>query len=155
MVTIDDFDTVDEINDLAFAFSQTLESFAIRRSTQATFSLASLPFGHGWVDLPHLTYINFEGYWDRVKIDQDFFIHCPNIKDLQIVDNTTQYLLQDIGPPCRPAQLARLETLHLRGWVALTFHPDTLHSTKYLWQLQLRMDLEEDPMTYFIPPVEE
>lgn len=154
-VTIDNFDTVEEINDLAFAFSQTLQSFVVLCLTRSTFSLTSPRFGHGWVDLPLMTSINFQGYWDRVILDQDFFIHCPNVGILHIVDNTTQYLLQDIGPPCRPAQLARLETLHLCGWAALMFHPDTLHSTKNLWILRLLTDLEGDLMTYFIPPVED
>ncbi|KAH7042858.1 hypothetical protein BKA57DRAFT_470622 [Linnemannia elongata] len=154
-VTINSCGTVEEINDVAFAFNQTLKSLAIRCSTRATFSQTPPPFGHGWVDLPLLTYINFEGYWKQVIIDQDFFIHCPNIKGLQIVDNTTQYLLQDIGPPCRPAQLARVKMLHLRGWAALTFHPDTLHSAKSLYSLQLRMDMEGGSMTFFIPPVED
>ncbi|KAK3808106.1 MAG: hypothetical protein JOS17DRAFT_766173 [Linnemannia elongata] len=154
-VTIDDFDTVEEINDLAFAFSQTLQSFTILCLPRVAISLTSPRFGHGWVDLPLLTFINFRGHWNRVIMDQDFFIHCPNVESLNIVDNTTQYLLKDIGPSCRPAQLERLKTLHLRGWAALLFHPDTLHSTKKLWLLQLRTDFDGDLLTYFIPPVED
>ncbi|KAF9102741.1 hypothetical protein BGX29_004220 [Mortierella sp. GBA35] len=68
-------------------------------------------------------------------------------------DNISRYRCQDLVL-CLPASLESLSSLHLNGWNALTFHPDTLlHYGDYL--MELILGTQRQAGGYFIPPDEE
>lgn len=62
--------------------------------------------------------------------------HCPSLKSLTLTDWLRDYDLREIQP-VQPAFAPFLKQLHLAGTPALSFHPDTLHSTKELTTLVL------------------
>ncbi|KAG0374613.1 hypothetical protein BGX24_010173 [Mortierella sp. AD032] len=128
----------DEINDAAVAFSHTL-----KRLRAATWSMDSefLPVMHhigmNWVNLPLLTCLHISIDRDRLVIDQELLMHCPNLVSLYLHDETLEYQCEDIQQSYLPAILPCLESLELKGWPALTFHPVTLHSTPSLKELSI------------------
>ncbi|KAG0210520.1 hypothetical protein BGX33_004837 [Mortierella sp. NVP41] len=143
----------DEIDDVAFAFSQTLQSFIVTPSYEQLQPPRSLHVGQGWVDLPALTYLSIDMRWNQLIVDQHLLNRCPSLKDVTLADNTSRYQCEDIVT-CLPADVTSLKTLNLTGWSALTFHPDTLHSTVSLWELTVMVENVESG-DYFIPSIEE
>ncbi|KAF9128777.1 hypothetical protein BGW39_004769 [Mortierella sp. 14UC] len=146
----------DEIDDIAIAFSRTLTRVEAETIHYHSFLPDRYFVGRGWVNLPHLRELKLTSHGGPFVIDCQLLAHCPNLIDLRIADTTTDYCYKDVIP-CQPARLARLVSLHLTGWSALTFHPATLHSTTKLTMLSLMMFTSnpgELRTEYFIPPVE-
>ncbi|KAK3824237.1 MAG: hypothetical protein JOS17DRAFT_833827 [Linnemannia elongata] len=151
----------DDIDDVVFAFSQTLKHLRI---LSFHFSPLGLPyliqFGQGWVDLPALTELCLNQRFCRIVLDPQLLAHCPNLTSLRLQDDTLEYSSRDIVP-CPPARLERLVQLHLTGWPALTFDPATLSSTTRLTHLTLETlswgvdEFGKQVRREFIPPVEE
>ncbi|KAF9330618.1 hypothetical protein BGZ91_000082, partial [Linnemannia elongata] len=146
----------DELNDIAFAFSQTLVSIDFHSASLEIFDPSrSIHLGQGWITLPRLIRLALIGDAGRIVVDRALFTHCPNATHIEINDGTEEYHCQDIVP-CLPAALPNLRNLCLRGWSALTFHPATLSSSTILTTLRLstvRCGIA-DPIC-FIPPIEE
>lgn len=147
----------DELNDVAFAFSQTLVSIDFHSAGLGTlFPSRPIHFGQGWSTLPRLKRLALIAEEDgRIVVDRALFTHCPNATYVEMEDRTEEYRCQDIVP-CLPAGLPNLGTLWLIGWSALTFHPATLSSSSRLTNLKLsttRRGIRE--LICFIPPVEE
>ncbi|KAK3808105.1 MAG: LOW QUALITY PROTEIN: hypothetical protein JOS17DRAFT_766172 [Linnemannia elongata] len=136
--------STDELDDIAFAFSQTLKYLDIIVSEVP----GPISFGRGWVELPLLTELVLSGRHSRIVIDPALFTHCPSLTRVDILDATTEYHLQDVDP-CLPANLPHLQTVRLVGWSALTFHPATLDSMTATLYLHLCSSLS------YIPPMEE
>ncbi|KAF9900961.1 hypothetical protein EC991_006709 [Linnemannia zychae] len=143
----------DEIDDIAYAFSQTLKRLIVLGLSIEQEQLATIHFGQGWVNLPVLTKIILSSRRHRVVIDPMLLMHCPSLEHATMLDATTEYQCQDINS-CLPASLPRLQNLELDGWPALTFHPATLHSTPLLEVIRLSSRDHLNPPC-FIPPIEE
>ncbi|KAG0372748.1 hypothetical protein BGX24_012635 [Mortierella sp. AD032] len=152
-VCIAELGTVEEIDDIAFAFSQTLEHFTVNKTSGVTHIMPPFYIGQGWVDLPFLTKLKFRGCWNRLVIDRDMLSRCPSLVDLELVDFTVDYDCSDIVS-CSAATLTRLERLMLVGWPALTLHPGTFSSTKRIKHLRMST-ASDDEDSRFIPPLEE
>ncbi|KAG0273142.1 hypothetical protein BGZ95_011039 [Linnemannia exigua] len=154
----------DEVDDIAFAFSQTLKhlkadasSFAVAQQQQHTSPLQprSIYFGRGWVHLPVLSQLSLNAKNARLIIDRQLLVHCPNVEYVTLTDETHQYRCQDLLEKqlCVPASLAQLKMMSLVGWPALTFHPDTLHTTPNITHLKILTYPRNDAC--YIPPIEE
>ncbi|KAF9901392.1 hypothetical protein EC991_006212 [Linnemannia zychae] len=150
-IHIEEFSAVEEIDDIAFAFSQTLKSLTVLK--YSNIFQPTQPIGQGWVDLPLLTKLIIRGYWNRLEIDRDLLSHFPNLVCLELVDDSTDYDSSNFTP-CFAASLTSLERLELTGWPALMFHPETLSSTKRLKSLWMMTEPVGDD-SQFIPPLEE
>ncbi|KAF8937733.1 hypothetical protein BGZ47_008877 [Haplosporangium gracile] len=140
----------DELDDIAFAFSRTLESVSVH------FKRTPLPrqihIGQGWVDLPKLSTLYIASKNAALVIDPHLFNHCPNLCSVNIDDETQEYRFQDILP-CAAARLDRIQVLNLTGWSALTFNPATFHSAKRLSNVIISMDSSSTGV--YIPPIQE
>ncbi|KAF9902312.1 hypothetical protein EC991_005052 [Linnemannia zychae] len=152
-IRIEDFSRTEVIDDIAFAFSQTLESLTVRKYSNLDLLQPRFQIGRGWIDLPLLTKLCLQGYWDRLEIERDLLSHLPSLVCLEMIDSTTDYDCSDIVS-CFAALLTSLEELELAGWPALTFHPGTLSSTRRIKTLLITTEPEEDD-TRYIPPLEE
>ncbi|KAF9135926.1 hypothetical protein BGX30_011393 [Mortierella sp. GBA39] len=143
----------DEIDAVAFAFSSTLERIFARSNYEQLNLQRSLQVGQGWVELPVLSDLYLELGYTRLVIDPGLLVHCPNIGEVSLHDNTFEYQLEDVDQSsyCLPAHLPQLKKLSLCGWSALRFHPDTLHSTPNLTKLEMSMKVIH-PDTCYIPP---
>ncbi|KAF9922645.1 hypothetical protein FBU30_007232 [Linnemannia zychae] len=164
-----------QINDILLAFGRTLESLSIDEIRLQSFVdedeelkswmqlleielRADLMIGVDSLnlDLPQLKslYITLRDS-QLLRIHSEFLLCCPQLTDIYLSDRIEEYSLDEIEY-WTPANLPNLKNLHLHGTSALSFHPDTLHTTPRLKSLQLRMtpDSREDPPPY-IPPVEE
>ncbi|KAG0316010.1 hypothetical protein BGZ97_007572 [Linnemannia gamsii] len=159
VVVTEPYTGIEGINNVAIAFSQTLAHLS---ASTIVYSNPIL-LGHGWVDLPALTYLNLSLSLNsgRLELDPLLFDRCPNLKLLHLVDSTQRHSCDDIvvRPPF--VQLKHIEHLHLHGWTALTFDPSTLLSTTKLNYLSISVhatEVNENDDYYhenFIPPVEE
>ncbi|KAF9902301.1 hypothetical protein EC991_005041 [Linnemannia zychae] len=152
-IHIEEFSTVEEIDDIAFAFSQTLESLIVDKYSDLHLLQPVCTLGQGWADLPLLTKLSFRGCCNRLEIDNNLLSHFPNIVCLELADYTSDYNCSDIVS-CSAASLTSLEELELIGWPALTFHPETLCSTTRIKTLRMMTRVEEDD-SYYIPPLVE
>ncbi|KAF9100089.1 hypothetical protein BGX23_006053 [Mortierella sp. AD031] len=144
----------DEINDIAFAFSQSLQKLTFIEQDRTPATPADLPerwvhVGQGWTDLPELKILAIEVQATRLVVDRDLLVHCSNAVRICLQDKVFMYSRDELVP-CLPAQLPQLEVLELIGWSALTFHPDTLYSTARLAELVLKTRLGDDGQC-FIP----
>ncbi|KAF9151518.1 hypothetical protein BG015_006563 [Linnemannia schmuckeri] len=146
----------DEVDDIAFAFSQTLT----RLKADASSFIAQLPrsihFGRGWITLPNLKHLSLNAKNARLIIDRHLLSLCPNIEHIDLADQTHEYRCQDLQEPCLPASLGQLKTMTLVGWAALTFHPDTLNTTPELTYLHMSTYMDHmEHRDCFIPPINE
>lgn len=164
----------DEVDDIAVGFSQTLQSFCAHYYMQSHLQEyeQNSHVGKGWVNLPVLTHLALSVDYYNLIIDRQLLTHCPKAVTVSLTDRTFGYQCEDIEP-CLPANLPILETLHLMGWPALTFHPATFHSTTRLKELSVTLsnghgDDYYDSLRYtwdgndeisdfnsYIPPIEE
>lgn len=71
-----------------------------------------------------------------LTVDPDFLRHCSSLEVLSLADNHRTYNLKKIEV-CQPSVLPKFIRLCLYETVVLSFHPDTLHSTKELEHLVL------------------
>ncbi|KAF9138501.1 hypothetical protein BG015_002353 [Linnemannia schmuckeri] len=148
----DYYSLTDEIDDIAFAFSYTLQYIRVDDIVQGG-STPTIRIGQGWVDMPKLTHLTLDIRRNRLVLDPLLLTHCPNLIFLDLMDDTTRYWCPDIVSTL-PAQLGQLSVLRLQGWPALTFHPSTLHSMSKLGSLRICSG-NYYMRDCFIPPVEE
>ncbi|KAF9908950.1 hypothetical protein EC991_009250 [Linnemannia zychae] len=149
----------DDIDDIAFAFNQTLKHFEVSAQPPFLRNRSKLiHVGRGWVDLPALTLLNLEVDSDHLVLEPRLLTHCPNLKFLVLSDMSRAYQCKDVAP-CLPTSLEQLGSLQLNGWPALAFDPATLSSTTRLEIMKIRVQPwrveSSDPMKGYIPPVEE
>ncbi|KAF9127629.1 hypothetical protein BGW39_005754 [Mortierella sp. 14UC] len=142
-----------ELDDIAVAFSETLESIIFTMAPVLPPPPRTTHIGQGWPDLPVLTNIVANAAQDRLVMDPQLLRRCPNIERVTVVDHTSHYKWRD-HQPIQSAQLPKLEHLRLIGTSALTFHPDTLHSTTALEYVHIGT-WPNNTGHYFIPTPEE
>ncbi|KAG0311631.1 hypothetical protein BGZ97_011732 [Linnemannia gamsii] len=144
----------DELDDIAFAFSQTLQVLGVTLTGRTSLP-RQIHIGQGWVDLPMLSTLSILCEGGRVVIDGLLQL-CPSLVSVNIKDKTREYRCQDVVP-CAAANLANVTYLSLTGWSALTFNPATLHSTKRLDHLTVSMVVHRGDVGsgLYIPPVRE
>lgn len=142
----------DEVDDVAFAFSETLTTITVTTLGMDT-EMRWIQFGRGWVDLPILTRLDIDTNFARLDIHPELLKHCPNVTFVKLADRTYGYRCQDIEP-CQAAQLANVEALHLVGWSALTFHQATLHSARKLTRLEITLEIDAEDGCFIPPPAE-
>ncbi|KAF9147374.1 hypothetical protein BG015_011003 [Linnemannia schmuckeri] len=142
----------DEVDDVAFAFSQTLVTIMVMISGTDT-EMRWIQLGRGWVDLPKLTRLEIHANFARLDLHPELLAHCPNVTFVKLSDRTYGYRCQDIVP-CQTAHLAHVETLTLMGWSALTFHQATLHSARKLTTLEVTLEIDAEDGCFIPPPGE-
>ncbi|KAF9922424.1 hypothetical protein FBU30_007446 [Linnemannia zychae] len=121
----------DEIDDILFAFNQTLQDLSVESYVYSNGPQYFTIRKFGWINLPALTQLSLNIYSVRLCIEySEFFLNCPNIETLSLVDGTLDYQHVEIldylrSLPSSPASISitRLESLFLKGWSALTFDP--------------------------------
>ncbi|KAG0201498.1 hypothetical protein BGX33_010274 [Mortierella sp. NVP41] len=107
-----DIPFADEVNDVAFAFSQTLRRLIVHTTYRYTQQFTSYHFGRGWVDLPVLDQLWIDGNVARLVLDRDLLSHCPNVRRVDIRDRSMEYSCQELVP-CSPARLDNIQYLTL------------------------------------------
>ncbi|KFH71344.1 hypothetical protein MVEG_01644 [Podila verticillata NRRL 6337] len=119
-----------ELDDIGVGFEATLKSFKIEGHSRAPGSHPLLTIGHGW-KMPVLTTLSANMHSETLVVDPDFLRHCPSLKALSLKDYCAMDNVDEIRLG-HPAQLPDLAKLRWDGSHAVSFHPDTLHSTKDL-----------------------
>ncbi|KAF9386266.1 hypothetical protein CPB97_003885 [Podila verticillata] len=126
-----------ELDHIGLGFGSTLKSFAIHgyRDQSGPGGGQPVSIGRGW-KMPVLSKFVLYFPSEHLVLDPDFLCHCPSLRILKLDDDVRTYDLNNIQV-AQPAHLPELTTLVLVGRGALSFHPDTLHSTKELKILYL------------------
>jgi len=133
-----------ELNDIAFAFSDSLEDFDVRDGIvrpsrfvdQATASQAVL-HGQGW-NLLHLRRLSFEMSDLKLHFDMDALQRSHPLESLTMHDDMVTYRHQDIRS-WSVVHLPHLKKLDLKGSPAVHFNMGSLHHSPCLEELDLRM----------------
>jgi len=140
----------DELDDVVFAFGDTLQFVDFSSDLQDEFMDEIAPFsiGREW-RLPKIMKLKVSTPPLRLLVDPDLYLHLGNkLQSLELSDKATlPYEPQEIYT-CQPflESMAELTYIVLRGWPALTFHPENLHRAPNLKALELRM-----PRVYEMP----
>lgn len=137
----------DELDDITFAFSQTLKSLKFSSFYLPSIPSRSIHLGQGWVELPSMEHISV--FARQLSVDRHFFKLCPNLKSARLYDGDGQNCRQEITT-CLPADLPQLESLCLIGGCALQFHPTTFHSSTKLQVMSMGSRRSGDA-NYFFP----
>ncbi|KAF9148625.1 hypothetical protein BG015_009632 [Linnemannia schmuckeri] len=159
------FKDMDEIDDIAYAFSETLtelglnmpytldESFINNRHDPKP--MWTIRIGRGWVDLPNLRDLYIVASVARLVLDPELLVHCPNLVNVDLYDDVTYdyHPRLAIRDGCLPAQLEKCKSMTLEGWSALTFHPGTLSSMRErLTELSIQTTCGSDDLCFILPP---
>ncbi|KAF9211505.1 hypothetical protein BGZ59_007970 [Podila verticillata] len=126
-----------ELDDIGLGFGETIKLFTIRSQSQQFQEtvIRSLTVGHAW-KMPLLSKLDVKLNRETLVLDPDFLCYCPVLQSLSLFDRRDTHDLSGIKVG-NPAFLPELTNLELVGSGALSFHPDTLHSTKELKTLKL------------------
>ncbi|KAK3821514.1 MAG: hypothetical protein J3Q66DRAFT_333494 [Benniella sp.] len=145
--------SVQELDDIAFGFSTSLERMAahLEWKTATPGPLPQIVLGKNW-SLPRLRELTLSLRCapSQFCMDLDVLQRSDALEWLELRDNTRSYNHQDI----RSWPLIRfphLKTLKLLGWPALCFNMDSLHHSPDLEFLHLGME-EQQGQLFFIPP---
>ncbi|KAK3813655.1 MAG: hypothetical protein JOS17DRAFT_761205 [Linnemannia elongata] len=154
----------DEIDDVAYAFSETLTTLNfnmhhdfnedILNNGHEPSPVWTFRIGRGWVELPNLRDLYIDTRLARLVLDPELLAHCPNLVSLDLYDDVTvDYSLEQvIYDGCFPALLGKCESMTLQGWSALTFHPETLSSMREgLIELSMRTACRRDDLCFILP----
>ncbi|KAK3821609.1 MAG: hypothetical protein J3Q66DRAFT_333762 [Benniella sp.] len=149
---------VQELNDIAFAFSDSLEELTVDDKRDArravVTNLSTMPgvvHGYGWT-LPHLRVLDFHVLYSQLNFDLDALQRFFALESLVLADCIRAYNHRHIRS-WPSVHLPQLKNLALVGSPALFFNLDSLHHSPCLEDLSLGMpSLEHD---FYIPPPEE
>lgn len=122
------------LDDIALAFGPTLKRFTMVGTMSAPQS--TLQLGYQW-NLSVITELSTYLSTEILDIDPTFLNQCPTLRIVSLEDDLDNYRVHEVAT-FPPANLPVLYLLHLTGSPALSFHPDTLHSTKELRFLALK-----------------
>ncbi|KAF9546242.1 hypothetical protein EC957_009981 [Mortierella hygrophila] len=129
------------LNDIAPVFGGTLSNLYISGGCSPSDYLGSHALaidGLGW-KWERLDYLALESVTGPLLLHPDLLLTCPSVKTLFLDDMGAEECLR--GQPTfryfKPAVLEHVKQIKLGGTPAAAFHPDTLHTTKNLEQLQL------------------
>ncbi|KAF9343918.1 hypothetical protein BGX34_006223, partial [Mortierella sp. NVP85] len=132
-----------ELNDIAFAFSDSLEEWSVRNGLSGRSCVKDIikspvvTHGQGW-DLPRLRILSFEVFDSRLHFDMDGLERCRALESLTMRDDLATHRYRDIrwwSVVCLP----HLKKLDLKGSPALHFNMDSLHQSPCLEELTMRM----------------
>jgi len=159
---------VQEMNDIAFAFSDSLEELALEDAVLSDYSckrewplidLAASPqvvYGQGW-DLPRLRKLSLEVNHFQLHFDLDTVQRFHFLDSLTLEDGITTYRHRDIWSwpsVCLP----HLKKLILTGSPALRFNMESLHYSPCLKELAvgvLFFERSRCDLYHYIPPPED
>ncbi|KAK3821491.1 MAG: hypothetical protein J3Q66DRAFT_333442 [Benniella sp.] len=152
---------VQELDDIAFAFSDTLEEITMRvgwsKDRVEYDSLASTPqvaYGQGW-DLPHLRTLVLSVNQFQLYFDMNGLGRCRALESIRLRDEIMPYNHREVRS-WSPVSLPHLKVLDLQGSPALRFNMDSLHHSPYLETLSLSMEaMYYSDRCYYIPSAEE
>ncbi|KAK3806818.1 MAG: hypothetical protein J3Q66DRAFT_358526, partial [Benniella sp.] len=153
---------VQEVNDIAFAFSDTLEELAVSdRGTQGRpirIDLGDTPqvvHGRGW-NLPCLRALSLKVHHFQLCFDLDALHRSSALESLCLKDSVATYSHQDIVL-WSSFHLPHLKKLKLTGSPALRFNLESLHHSPCLEELTMGILLleREDGHFYFHIPSSE
>ncbi|KAF9924975.1 hypothetical protein FBU30_005169 [Linnemannia zychae] len=150
------------INSVGYAFGDTIEILNIHNfSEENTVTLPSMEkcsigfipesLSSCW-NLPRLSNMFIHLDNNFLCIHPKLLTQCQNLTSVMLEDRRQTYVSNDIISYF-PAELPHLETLLLVGTPALSFHPDTLHTTPRLTSMFLSM--EQLRNSWYIPPLDE
>ena len=132
---------VKELNDIAFAFSDTLEELVAGRGRTpfgGLIELATTPqviYGQDW-DLPRLRTLSLEVSGSQLHLKMDALYRSRTLEALRLLDSITAYSHQDNGP-WSFVHLPHLKKLELMGLPAVRFNLESLHHSPCLKELTL------------------
>ncbi|KAK3821490.1 MAG: hypothetical protein J3Q66DRAFT_426712 [Benniella sp.] len=149
---------VQEVNDIAFAFSDTLEKLFMRdewsRNRDENGNLVSTPqvaYGRGW-NLPRLQILALSVNDFQLYFDMNGLGRCRSLERIRLHDNVKLYNHQEVRS-WSSVSLPELKVLDLRGSPALHFNMDSLHHSPCL--KTLRLGMQSMDYRYYIPSAEE
>ncbi|KAF9366793.1 hypothetical protein BGX34_007567 [Mortierella sp. NVP85] len=150
---------IQEMNDIAFAFSDTLEELAVSdwgtQGRPVWTDLGDTPqviHGRGW-NLPRLRILSLEVNNFQLHFDMDALHRSSALESLCLQDSVMTYNLHDIWS-WPSVHLPRLKKLELTGSPALRINLESLHHSPCLEELTLSILLIErgDGAFYFHVP---
>ncbi|KAF9359129.1 hypothetical protein BGX34_008538, partial [Mortierella sp. NVP85] len=153
---------IKEVDDIAFAFSESLEEFSMNtwlgRDRDHVEDLANAPqvtYGRDW-DLSRLKVLDFSVNHFQLHFDIDGLGRCRALESLRLKDEIMTYNPRDIRS-WSPVVFPRLKIIDLQGLPALCFNMDSLHHSPCLERLILGMVTIEhqDGNFCYIPSAEE
>ncbi|KAF9151854.1 hypothetical protein BG015_006126 [Linnemannia schmuckeri] len=169
-VIYEHFSTGRQVNDVLFAFSESLESLLMTHlwysdefdsqqqqqqqqpQEQLEFSIGYSHNSNFYYSFPVLSSISAGTYDFALRLHPDFLRRCPRLVNIDLEDGREVYSLHETVH-WKPADLPFLRHIKLEGTPATSFHPDTLRTTSGLASLDLGMPHEEQ--FSFIPPPQE
>ncbi|KAK3824165.1 MAG: hypothetical protein JOS17DRAFT_270126 [Linnemannia elongata] len=147
-----------QINDVAYAFQDTLETMSIDGFCPHDFNVdqnwpefllgcgdsneADVDSFPSWPELPCLTSLYVNSTWIYLRVHRQLLQRLPRLSFLTLDDKLSWYNLAEVVP-WEPAELPDLKHLSLVGTAAISFHPDTFKSTRNLIRLDLRMEYHD------------
>ncbi|KAK3821564.1 MAG: hypothetical protein J3Q66DRAFT_398585 [Benniella sp.] len=136
---------VQELNDIAFAFSDSLEELCVddgrwgfKEFVEDTNASRTVFYGQGW-HLPHLRCLFSDVFDLRLHFDMDALQRCRALESLTLRDAVVNYRHRDIRS-WSVVHLLHLKRLDLKGSPALHFNMESLHHSPCLEELTLKMD---------------
>jgi len=152
-----------ELNDIAFAFSDSLETMSVYDRARGasmfvdqTTASPVVSHGKGW-HLPHLRILCFDISNMKLHFDMDSLQRCRSLESLDMRDDVVTYRHRDISS-WLVVRLPRLKKLDLKGSPALYFNMGSLHHSPCLEELTMKMAIT-NPDTidayYLMPSPEE
>ncbi|KAF9348324.1 hypothetical protein BGX34_002549 [Mortierella sp. NVP85] len=144
-----------ELNDIAFAFSDSLEEWNVEDGIEGGYKVQEddtvITHGQGW-DLPRLRRLSLKMSGVRLLFDMDGLERCRALESLAMHDDMITYRNQDIRSwsiVCLP----HLKKLDLEGSPASHFNTDSLHQSPCLEELTLKMapmPIEDDDYCQYL-----
>ncbi|KAF8934741.1 hypothetical protein BGZ47_010223 [Haplosporangium gracile] len=171
VVTYNHFSTGRQVDDVLFAFHESLEDVSItyfwypdefhsQQQQQQQQPQEQLEFSIGYshncdfyYTFPVLSSISAGTYDFALRLHPDFLRRCPQLVTIDLVDEREVYSLHETVH-WKPANLPFLRHIKLEGTPATSFHPDTLRTTPGLASLYLGIS-RQDEFFSFIPPPQE
>ena len=144
----------EEMDDVAFAFSNSLRSFVVRYRQRDIHHDAPIPIvvGNEW-DLPQLRQLRISCLVRAMQVDPYFLLRSPDLETLDLLDGINNYRCSEIIT-WSPARLPKLKTLTLTGSAAIAFHPETLRHCTSLEELSLELYSWSSGTTFIPSPTE-
>jgi hypothetical protein len=149
---------VQELDDMAFAFSDTLEELIVRENSDAKMPISTdlgttpqVLHGKDWT-LPRLRILDFQVLYSQLHFDMDALQRFSALETLCLADKISTYNRCD-SRSWPSVNLPHLKNLTLVGSPALSFNMDSLYRSPSLKHLRLRMSGLNN--RYYIPPSED
>lgn len=150
------------INDIGFAFGNTLTSlsflcFAMGETPDDLLAstdclVGSHHLSSSW-NAPRLSDLTIGIDNNFLRVRPGLLAECPQLATISLEDRRQEYSSDDIVQ-WQPAELRHLKSLTLRGSPAISFHPNTLRTTRKLRYLDVKM-VATNGFTYILPAVDQ